>query len=312
MEEQKQPTEESVSSDLELITNTKKQQTSHDHFGIQTFNSDVGKAMKDMNVSLVGIALAEQQKKQEEKTVEKKEATINYIYIFSAVILFIGAIVLAVFVTVNKEELVAPDGIPEVTIPGYQLMVAEERQALEISNITRAELIRVFAKETQKIRTPNTASEFVVWSRAEQGPKVVSLKDILKALSPNVPESIRSSVQDAYAFVVVPGENGFIAGVLLSVDPLYNVTDAFREWEVTFLEDWATVLGLPVDTQEENLFTKEFTDTIIANKDTRLLAKKDGTPVILYSELRSDLVLITSSEAALVEIFRRVNLESLK
>lgn len=304
--EAQQKLSDDMSLELESITNQQSKKNDH---GVHTYASDVASFVKVQNPSMVSIAVAEQQKKDADAKTIKKEVTVNYVYAFLTVVFCVGAIVLFVVFTNKKESISIVPTIMQPEAPVFKMLVAEERVAHVLPRVTRQEMIVAFKDILERERPLGTVLEVVFLSPEK---KIVPVRSLLQSLSPYVPSIVTSFVTGPYAIVAVPTPEGTQPVVLMSVDPLSDVSRGMVDWEKTLLEDWASVLGMSVPDVEQNLFITPFESAVIANKDVRQLATKDGTTVLLYAELRSNLLAITPSETALIEVFRRVNLESLQ
>lgn len=111
---------------------------------------------------------------------------------------------------------------------------------------------------------------------------------------------IENSAADASA----TNREGFF--MLLKVRSTMDIFDALRAWEKKMLTDLHGFFGVSISSDTDYLFTKNFEDGIIENKNARILFDKDGGIILMYIFADENSVLITNSEPAAHEIVLRL------
>ena len=72
------------------------------------------------------------------------------------------------------------------------------------------------------------------------------------------------------------------------------------------LTDLAPFIGINVSSDTNYLFRKDFTDSIVENKNARVLYDNDGKPVLMYIFANDNSVIITNAQNAAHEIMLRL------
>jgi hypothetical protein len=101
----------------------------------------------------------------------------------------------------------------------------------------------------------------------------------------------------------VSGDGFFI---LIKIRAAADIFDALREWEGKMFFDLSGFLGVSLSSDTNYLFTKDFEDGIINNKNARILYDKDGKIVLMYIFADDNSVIITNSQFAAREIMLRL------
>ena len=98
--------------------------------------------------------------------------------------------------------------------------------------------------------------------------------------------------------------NGFF--VLIKVRSTADIFNALREWEGKMLSDIGGLVNVNLSSSTNYLFTKDFEDGIVENKNARILYDKDGKIVLMYIFTDENSVLITNSANTAHEIMLRL------
>ena len=101
----------------------------------------------------------------------------------------------------------------------------------------------------------------------------------------------------------VSGEGFFI---LLKVRETADIFGALRAWEDKILFNLSGFFGINLSSETNYLFTKDFEDGIVNNKNARILYDKDGKIILMYIFADDNSVIITNTENAAREIMLRL------
>jgi len=126
------------------------------------------------------------------------------------------------------------------------------------------------------------------------------------------PDSNPVLVSDSFLIGVVKNEQNASANsgtgffILIKIRSASDVFDSLRAWEPNMLTDLHGFLGLNISSATNYLFTKNFTDGIIQNKNARILYDQNGNIVLMYVFADDNSVVITDSQNAAQEIILRL------
>ena len=83
-------------------------------------------------------------------------------------------------------------------------------------------------------------------------------------------------------------------------------------WENKMLYDLSGFFGVSISSDTNYLFTKDWEDGVVANKNARILRDKDGKIVLMYVYADDNSIIITNSEDAVNEIVLRLASSKIK
>ena len=270
---------------------------------VRTFQSDVAGAVKNDNVSMIKIALAE--KARQERSPQYADVARpkkNYgpaIAIFGAIIL-VGGIVYGLYAFFNKPivptifEQVAPDE-PELIYSENQIAVSAKDKSsdfinkeirdsmmdnLDLGVIRRTLLLTGTASTTRN----TTAVEFLDLTRSR----------------PN--DSLKAALGTNY-FLGSYSNNPHDTFILMTVNSYESAYPGMLSWEPFMETDIGRFFpysALPAAT------STAFKDMVLQNKDARVLTDANGAIKFLYTFLDTKTLLIVSSERGLKEVQSRI------
>ena len=285
--------------------------------GIRTYGSDMADAIRTNETSVIKIALAEQKKRErgmpEQETIKTK--TSNVFLIVGGTILFILGVI-AVSIAVNQKQTIPPEITRDVqTIVSYDSTLY--RDTTSISG--RTAVTDGIKKDIREFTTVGFVRALFLTKTISNTPRILTKDEFVSLLELHLPEGLSRSLGENYLIgtYATPGEDeggnevGFQHIFILFQTNDYGETYAsLFEWEKTLVDDMYQLFD--IDTSDRSIFETPFRDTLIANRDTRVLAKKDGTPILYYTFLNKETFIITDSATAIKEIGARLLTKSTK
>jgi hypothetical protein len=100
--------------------------------------------------------------------------------------------------------------------------------------------------------------------------------------------------------------------ILLNIPEGKDVFTAMKTWENKMFSDLHEVFGIPLSLDTGYLLTKNFEDSIIQNKNARILRDGSGKVVLMYVYIDNNTLVITNTEEGAKEIIFRVNSSKVK
>lgn len=100
--------------------------------------------------------------------------------------------------------------------------------------------------------------------------------------------------------------------ILLNIKEGKNVFSAMRTWENKMFADLHDIFGIPLSLDTGYLLTKNFEDSIVQNKNARILRDGSGKIVLMYVYIDNKTLVITNTEEGAKEIIFRVNSSKVK
>ena len=185
---------------------------------------------------------------------------------------------------------------------------------LEVSGLSKDEITQTVLNEinTSKVKVGGLEGIYLTVNQ-----QIIGLREFISLIKSHFTPSNNSSlVSDNFLMGVVKNPvlpvgdsseagNGFF--ILLKVRSVADIFDSMRLWENNSLTDFHGFLGVNISSDTNYLFTKNFTDGIVENKNARVLYDNSGNIVLMYIFADDNSIIITDSESATEEIMLRPN-----
>jgi len=149
--------------------------------------------------------------------------------------------------------------------------------------------------------------------------KLIGLREFLSTIKSSfAPGDNRLFISDSFLMGVVNGATDASLSsdkfffILLKVRSLTDVFDGIRAWENKMFFDLHGFFGLDISSATNSLLTRGFEDSIVENKNARILYDDTRNIVMMYILANDNSVIITNSEIATYEIMRRLASSQIK
>jgi len=307
---------------LDKKGNIEKPQPPKKKSSIRTYYSDIAETIRDTNLSMTGIAIAENKRAHQEvrgpapepeESAEPK-ASRAAIIILAFVLVALGAGIFGFFFASRE----GPD-MAEVDLPPESLIPTESSRTIDVTGFTREDLLSTLertrdgatgAVETiehihliETLPGRNTSKTQALGARALFGMVAARVDNaFLRSIEPEFMLGIHALDRDHYFLILKTSffENMF-AGML--------------RWEKSLADDMpflVNVLTQPAATGTPRTSSGRLTaqDVVIVNRDVRVLSDSLGNPRIMYSLPDRNTLIIASNEDTMKEVFERINVRS--
>lgn len=315
---------------------------------IRTFQSDIAGAVKNDNVSMIKIALAEKEKREQNSQYieieEKKKMSTAYIVAGIISVLVLCAVG-GVYWYVNKpagptlEQIIAPQE-PEI-------VYTETQVAVSVDNKPASILLEDLRKEALGKLDLGTMKRIMVTTNTGSSTKNLNSKEFLSAIKARANDSFKSAIEPyfvmgAYSFephdvfiifkvnsydVAYPSmlaweehldvdlSNLFIEPKVISPiaptpEPIISTSTQATTTEIS-MDNGSTTPAIVAPKPIAEAPKPEKTvwkDRIIQNKDTRVLLDSEGKIKFLYSFIDKNTLIIVSSEKGFKELITRMTI----
>lgn len=288
---------------------------------IKTYLSDMADAIRENEGSVIKIAMAEKNKKdQEEIYKEAKVLTKSKIFmIIGGVLLIVGAIFFSVYLLKQKNNTVVPD--QNITKNLDAIVSYDTSSYTDISSIiTIADLMNLLKKESAQKDTAQSIRSIFLTTQNNGQRALSTLNEFLPILNLSMPDSLLRSFTGKYMLGIYTsaetdantGTNKPYVFLIFQIKDYNSSYAGMLYWEKTILDDMFTIFGIDVTGDNKQLLGKQFKDTLVNNKDTRVLLDKDGYGLLYYTFPDKENMIITNSEDAIKEINNRLITKKIK
>lgn len=275
---------------------------------LRTYTSDMADVIRDNEVSVIKIAMAEKEKREKETTYEEAKGT-NFsktLFMLGGVILIIAAIIGSSFLFQKKKELSQPIINTVSTFISY-----DSKSDIDVTDATNIGNLSNIIKQTKQVN-PKTIEALFLTKKINDISGKLTLNDFLSILKTTIPGALERSLSGNYLLgrysnPSALNENDKSAIFLILETTDYNQAYAsMLDWEKTMLEDLFILFNINIPRSSDSLFGKPWKDIVISNKDARVFYGENGEGMLYYTFVNKNDFVITNSIEALKEVIERV------
>jgi len=273
---------------------------------LRTYEGDIQEAIQREQTSLTKIALAERERAGRGSSIggslEEKKSGSRRLVVIILILAVIsgGGIALYFFLSNRQENVEAVQAVrPRLLIP-----MDNEREIL-LPGPKRATLIDALQKEAGSPLSISTMRGLFV---KESALRYMDTRRFFRVMEAELPSQLSRTMLETLTL----GIHAFDGNHLFLVFKADSYESAFAgmiAWESDLAQKFTPLFkGRGLQASEK----KPFEDVVIKNKDARMLRDDDGRPLIIYSFLDRETILITDSEFTVEEANKRLTALKLK
>lgn len=238
------PPKESVSNEPEIIR------------PIRTLEDDIAEAVREGKGSILGVALAEQKRKDgsTQYILEKKSSNIYMVLgtIFILASVGLGGYFLYQRYTVAKEFVGSTQGLSYI----HPFLQSDKTDQIDLSEILpKNGITKSFLYSIGGSDLSSNTLRIILPVLSGSTPTLATLKDILPRLAPNMPDSLKRTLGADYAFGIYSGD---IAApfIVLKTNSYENAFAGMLSWENYIPDDLFTFMGIIPSTNSAPIVVK--------------------------------------------------------
>jgi len=277
---------------------------------LRTYTSDMADAIRTNEASVIKIALAEKEKREQEYLYRKAEGTktSKILLTVGGIILIVAAIVGSYFLIQKKKEKDTPTPI----INNVETFITyDSKSYLDVTNATS---ITDLSKIIDNDLTPNSGLIKALFFIKKTGEtqELLTLKNFFSLIRTSAPGPLTRSLSDKYLVGEYANKNAIsrddesVMFMIFQTNDYSQTYASMLEWEKTMLRDLHVLFKIDVSNEKVNLFSKPWKDVIINNRDARVLYGENGEEVLYYVFVNKNDFIITKNIEALKEITERL------
>jgi hypothetical protein len=271
---------------------------------IETYAEDMAKAIRE-GAGTVKNIIHEREAEEAEKKNLSPETKKNRFFVSVGILLLALAFAAVSFIFFRKNTATVP-----VAKQFTPLIFTDRAISIDVSGLKKEDIAQKVLSEVGSVNVKVGGVEGIYPVENKQ---IIGLRRFI-ALSKIhfTPVDNTQFVSDDFLMGVVKNQNNAASAsgsgffILLKVRSSQDIFDSLRAWEPSFLYDLHGFLGLNITSETNYLFTKDFTDGIVENKNARVLYDKDGNIVVAYIFADNNSIIITDSDSAAHEIMLRL------
>lgn len=276
-----------------------------EHKIVETYAEDVAKVIENDREGLVKKIIHGEEEREKEKKNLSPRSKKNKLFMLIGFLLILIASAILFFLFFKK----SPSAV-SIEKQFTPIIFNDQSVFVEVSALNKEEIARIVSSE---INTATIKEGGVEGIYLTENKKIIGLRRFISLIKGNfIPGDNTFFVNDNFLLGTVNIETssavkirpGFF--ILLKVRGTADIFDTLREWEGKMLSDLSPFLGINLSSDTNYLFTKEFQDGIVNNKNARVLYDKMEKAVLMYIFADDNSVIITDTEKAAREIMRRL------
>jgi len=277
---------------------------------LRTYASDMAEAVKQNEMSVIKIAMAEKEKRDREDVYKKAEGTTGskIFFVIGGIILVIAAIIGAYFIFQQKKAKEIPQPIVSSQVETF--IAYDSKLNVDVTNISNVDNLATAIREETKTNTQLVEALFL--TKDVNGiTGNLTTGNFLSLIGTTMPNALERSLSDKFLLGKYSEANNNSGIFLIFQTTDYNQAYAsMLAWEKTMANDLAKIFNmkLPVSADGTTQITpgKKWKDILINNKDVRVLYGDTGEGLIYYAFTNKNDFVITNNIEALKEIMGRL------
>lgn len=273
---------------------------------VKTYAEDMARVLENDKEGLVKkIIHGEQEHEQEKKNLSPESKKNKLFMLIGFILIFLALLILSYFLL--KKENINTVVVEKQFVP---IIFNDKSTFIEVSTFNREEVIQTILSQINNNKTKIGGIEGIYLTENKE---IVGLRRFISIIKGNfVPDENKLLVDDNFLMGSMltglksssPTAGNFF--ILLKTRSITDIFISMRAWEEKMLTDLHKFIGINLSAETNYLFTKDFEDGIVKNKNARILRNKEGDIVLMYVFADENSVIITSSEPAINEIILRL------
>lgn len=274
---------------------------------MRTFSTDLAEELRKHQGAAMKKAMLENEQRLREQGDDSDNPKRNRRFVFGGIIVLLFAIGASIGVYVYQKKMNAPIPLAASSAP-VSIIPYEDSMVLNLSDASSGDISSTIASTVQKsnIQTGMIDSISLVQGGATSSVTQLTSPMFLSAIKSHIPPDFSLSLSNQYMLGIYSYEQPNLF-VILRGTAHDTMLAGMLEWESFLTEDFAPMFGIDTTGDNAYLLNAPYSETLIENHDTRAVLDKAGKPILFYSFLDQDTVIITNDSQTLIEAVRRIN-----
>jgi hypothetical protein len=269
---------------------------------LRTYASDMAEAVKQNEMSVIKIAMAEKEKRDRENVYKEAEGTTGskIFFVIGGIVLLVAAVIGAYYLIQQKKEKETPE--PIVNVDADSFIAYDSKLNIDVTNISNADGLVNAIKESAKTNTGSVEAIFFT-KNVNSIIETLTTGKFLSLISTTMPGALERSLLEKYLLGKYSGIENKTGTFLIFQTTDYNQAYAsMLTWEKTMVNDLGKIFNIESSQISSNTKWK---DVIVNNKDVRVLYGNTGDGLLYYVFVNNNFV-ITNNVDTLKEIVARL------
>lgn len=279
---------------------------------LRTYTSDMADAIRTNEVSVIKIALAEKEKREQEEIYKDAAGskTSKVFLVIGGIIFIIAAIIGVYLLYQNKKTQDANKPLVMTNIDTF--LSYDSKSYIDTTNVVSINDLLGVMNQGSIGNTQGLINALFLTKMVNNIPELITSKNFLSLIQSTAPESLTRSLTDKFLLGKYLNPSAVSERAKSGTFLILQTTDyalayaSMINWENTMLRDLFVLFKIKVTGTEDPLFEKQWRDIIINNRDARVLYGEDGTGILYYGFINKNDLVITDNVEALKEVTGRL------
>ncbi len=267
---------------------------------VETYAEDVAKVIGESEGGgLIKKIIEEQEEHEAEKINLSPQSKKNRLFMFlSLAFVLLASVILVVFLFFEKD--IYTTNVKPVFKP---IIFTDQSSFQEVAGLTKDQITQSIIGEIKAASVKMGGVEGIYLTENKQ---VVGLRKFISLLKGNLGLSAMTFISDNFLIGAVNQETKNLF-ILLQIRSFADIFGAMRTWEAKMLYDLHGLFGVDITAQTNYLFTKNFEDGVIQNRNARILYDQDGKIILFYVFAGDTHLIIANIESTAREVMLRLS-----
>ncbi len=270
---------------------------------LRTYAGDMADAIREQQGSVIKIAVAEERRRESERAAFSPTSKKNLKFIAGGIILALLAGGIFWYIAAHKNQS------PKVETPKYaptSLVPSDETQIINIDSLGGDTLAKAVVLKEKIPLADKKIRNIVVVEGSAGAEKTIPAARFLSLINSSASPSLLRSMDPDFMLGVYENAGNPSPFAVFKINSYEQAFIGMLAWERKLFDDWNAPFSMSIGPDDAYLFSSHFIDTIIENRDGRVLLDKNNKMALGYVYMNtSTLVIATNEETmrALIGLF---------
>ena len=271
---------------------------------IETYAEDMARVIENDQGGLIKKIIQEQSAKELEKKNFSPDSRQNKLYMIIGVALLLFALFALIFF-IYKKDTISTVPIEKQFAP---LIFNDKSFFIEIAGLSKDKIAESILTEVRETNLKKGGLEGIYLTQDKQ---IIGFRNFLNLLKSNFIPLDGTMISDNFLLGLINGENKDLF-ILMKIRSFTDIFENIKTWEGKMLYDLHAFFEIPINSNTSYLFTKDFEDGVVKNKNARILYDQNGQIMLMYVFVGDTSLVIADKIEAVSEVMFRLSNSQLK
>ena len=278
---------------------------------VETYAQDMAKAIEGNKEGLIKKIIHEEEEHEAQKKNLSPKSRKNRLFMFVGIIFIVLALIVLIFLAFFNKKINTVSVVPQMA----SLIFTDQTDFKAIDGLDKNKIIETISNQVNSTKIKIGGIDGIYLT---ENNKVIGFKEFNSLIKSSLTLGQISLINENFLlgdFFSGIKQTSPTAGdlfILLKVNSFSGIFPIMQIWENKMLYDLGEFFGINISSETSYLFTKNFEDGIVANKNARILKDNNGNIVLMYVFADDNSIIISNSESAVNEVILRLNSSKIK